>query len=77
MLYRYAAMLELDVSATADLSGFADYAQISDYAADALEWANASGIVNGRGEKRLAPQEGATRAETAAMFMRFSELTKA
>lgn len=77
MLYRYAAMLELDVSATADLSGFADYAQISDYAADALEWANASGIVNGRGEKRLAPQEGATRAETAAMFMRFAELTKA
>lgn len=74
MLYRYAKLMELDTSATADLSKFQDAAQVSDYATEAMQWANASGIITGRTGKVLAPQDGATRAETAAMLMRFCQM---
>ena len=74
MLYRYAKLMELDTSATADLSKFQDAAQVSDYATEAMQWANASGIITGRTGKLLAPQDGATRAETAAMLMRFCQM---
>ncbi|MDO5043315.1 MAG: S-layer homology domain-containing protein [Slackia sp.] len=70
---RYAQHLGLDTSARADLSGFADGAQASDYAAEALSWAVAEGVINGHadGSGRLDPRGGATRAETAAVVMRF------
>ena len=50
---------------------FADSDKVSPYAADALSWASASGLINGRPDGCLDPQGGATRAETAAMLMRF------
>lgn len=42
-----------------------------------MEWAVANGIVTGVGGGRLAPQGTATRAQVAAMLMRFCGLTKA
>lgn len=73
ILCRYAAYKGCDVSGRADLSGFTDAAQISDYAAETLAWANAAGLINGMGDKTLAPQSGATRAQVAAILMRFCE----
>ena len=71
ILYRYAAQKGEDTSARAELDKqFDDAASISSYAADAMSWAVASGILNGDG-KSLNPQDSATRAELAAMLVRY------
>ncbi len=73
ILYRYAQYKGYDVSAAADLSSFADAGQISSYAKTPLAWANAVGLVNGVGNHRIAPLHDATRAQVAAILMRFCE----
>ena len=76
ILWRYAQSKGYDVSASADLTGFLDYGQISEYALPALQWAVGAGVMSGRGDGILAPQGTATRAEAAAMLMRFAENVK-
>jgi len=71
MLYRYAAACGCDVSESADLSNFSDADKISAYAEKSLSWANAAGLISGKGNNTLAPADTATRAETAAIFMRY------
>ena len=68
MLYRYANVHE----AGGTLDAFADADTVSSYAVDAMRWAAANGIVNGS-HGRLNPQGNATRAQVAAMLMRFCE----
>jgi hypothetical protein len=61
---------------TADLSGFADAADISGYARTAMAWAVQAGIINGivsEGKTYADPRGTATRAQAAAIFMRFCE----
>ena len=71
MLYRYAGSPKAD----GKLDSFSDSASVSTYAADAMQWAVANGIVNGSNGK-LNPQNNATRAEVAAILMRFCEMSK-
>lgn len=68
MLYRYADVPE----AGGTLDAFADADTVSSYAVDAMRWAAANGIVNGS-HGRLNPHGNATRAQVAAMLMRFCE----
>lgn len=68
MLYRYADVPE----ASGTLDAFADADTVSAYAVDAMRWAAANGIVNGS-HGRLNPHGNATRAQVAAMLMRFCE----
>lgn len=79
ILYRYAQMKGYDVTEKADLTGYADSTAISGYAVEAMQWANANGIVNGMTATTLAPQGTATRAQVATMLMNFCEnvVTKA
>lgn len=79
ILYRYAQLKGYDVTEKADLTGYTDSESISDYAVEAMQWANANGIVNGMTETTLAPQGTATRAQVATMLMNFCEnvVTKA
>ncbi len=79
ILYRYAQMKGYDVTEKADLTGYADSAAISGYAVEAMQWANANGIVNGMTATTLVPQGTATRAQVATMLMNFCEnvVTKA
>ncbi len=72
ILYRYAQKLGLDTSARADLSGFPDGGKVSAYAKDAIRWAVAEGLINGS-DGKLLPQGNATRAQVAAILMRFIE----
>ena len=74
MLYRYAQQRGMDVSSTDGLDAFADAASVSDYAAEAMSWAVSNGIITGKPNQILDPQAGATRAETAAMLMRFCQI---
>lgn len=63
----------MDVSGAADLAGYTDAERISAWAKDAMQWANAEGLILGRTETTLVPQGDATHAETAAILMRFME----
>ena len=71
ILYRYAAYQGYDVSQRADLSGFGDASSISGYAQEALSWAHAQGLVLGFEDGSLRPQGTASRAQIAAVLMRF------
>ncbi len=77
VLYRYAGQAGYACSARADLSGFPDVGGCSAYARNALSWANAAGLLAGEknsGTVRLNPKGYATRAQVAAVLMRFLEL---
>lgn len=58
---------------SADLSVFSDCGQVSGEAVNGVCWAVANGILQGT-DGQLSPQGGLTRAELAAMVMRFSSL---
>ena len=50
---------------------FADESAISDYAAQAVDWARASGVVSGAEGDRFLPQNNATRAQVAAILRNY------
>jgi hypothetical protein len=69
MLYRYAGSPE----ASGDLSAFSDADKVDGYATLAMQWAVGKGLINGMGDGTLAPRDTATRAQVAAILMRFCE----
>ena len=69
MLYRYAG----SPAVSASLTGYADAASVSDWARDGMNWAVAQGILTGKTGSVLDPQGTASRAEVAAMLMRFAQ----
>ena len=75
ILYRYAVYKGYDVSIGEDTNilSYADFADLSEYAIPAMQWACGAGIVTGTSESTLSPQGSATRAQVAAMLMRFCE----
>ena len=70
MLWRYAG----SPTYTADLSGYVDTADISSWAQQAMCWAVATGVIEGDENAALTPKASTTRAQAAAMLMRFIEL---
>ena len=76
ILYRYAQYKKYDVSGANSLDGYTDVQSVSSYAVPALQWANAAGVVTGKSGSKLDPKGYATRAEVAAMLMRFCENVK-
>lgn len=76
ILYRYAQYKKYDVSGAKSLDGYTDAQSVSSYAVPALQWANAAGVVTGKSGNKLDPKGNATRAEVAAMLMRFCENVK-
>ena len=73
ILYRYAQLKKYDVSKSAVLTKYSDAASVSAWASDAVKWANGEGLINGTTETTLAPRDTATRAQVAAILMRFAE----
>ena len=75
ILYRYTKqVLHFDVSQRANLTVFPDHGLVAAYAADAMAWANAAGLISGDSRKDgvyLDPQGNTTRAQAAAILMRF------
>ena len=74
MLYRYAGA---EAAKEDKLSAFPDAAKVSDWAKEALNWAVASGLINGvadaNGTANLEPQATASRAQIATILMRWLE----
>lgn len=73
LLCNFAAQQGVDTTARSDLSCFDDAATVSDWAQDAVSWAHAEGLLVGTSATMLAPQGEATRAQLAAMLVRFSD----
>ena len=72
-LMRYADYLGMDVSKRAEVA-FPDADEVSGWAREAMSWAVAEGIFKGNDATgELNPTDGATRAEVAAVVMRFVE----
>lgn len=73
MMYRYAQWAKDDTTALGSLSGFTDAASISSWAKDAMSWAVGQKLMDGMGNGTIAPRGTTTRAQTAAILMRFAE----
>ena len=69
MLYRYVGSPAVNGTLT-----FTDRANVSTWARNAMIWAVQNGILDGVGGNRLNPKGTTTRAQAAAIFMRFSKL---
>ena len=72
ILYRYAQFIGIDTVERGDISRFADAGEISAWANDAVRWAVGTGLIKGDGAG-LNPSGQASRAEVAAIMMRFIE----
>lgn len=75
ILYRCAQARGDDVSVGEDTNilSYSDAADVAGYAVSAMQWACGAGVITGISESALAPRGEATRAQTAAMLMRFCE----
>ena len=71
ILYRFASSQAFDLSSDNDLTQYEDKNEISGYAMAAMSWAVTHGIINGTSQTRISPSGKATRAQIAAMLMRF------
>ena len=73
VLYRCARERGDDVAKASDVSilSFEDSAEASEWAVPALQWACSTGVIAGTTESALSPKATATRAQIAAMIMRF------
>ena len=78
ILYRYAPYKKYDVSVGEDTNilSYDDAQSISSYAIPAIQWACGAGVVTGKSGSKLDSKGNATRAEVAAMLMRFCENVK-
>ncbi len=75
ILMRYAQYKGEDISSgdNFDISSFTDSSSISQYATSAIRYAVSKGYINGKGESLICPTDNITRAEAAALIMRFCE----
>lgn len=71
ILYRYARMRYYNDEAVSEAFEFSDMDEISDYALEAVKWANGAKLINGVSETSISPKTNATRAQVAAILMRF------
>ena len=72
ILFRYAKLIGINTNKRAELTAFSDRNSVTSYAVESLQWAVAEGLIYGS-EGKLLPQGKATRAQVAAILMRFIE----
>lgn len=77
MLYRYAEKTGADTSTLQNLSTFTDDDAVAAWSLTAMRWAVAKGVISGVPDgtrMKLAPQATASRAEAAAILMRYDQI---
>ena len=75
IMHRYAQVMEISLPVNEAKINFNDRAFISNYATSAVEAMQRAGIINGKLGNLFDPLSTTTRAETATLLHRFSELT--
>lgn len=73
VLNRYAGFKGIDVSAADSLAAYTDAGDVSDWALASLKWAVGEKLITGMTTTTLVPQGNATRAQVAAILMRYIE----
>ena len=76
ILYRFVNKYAFDASNKTSLESFPDCGSVSYYAKEAMRWAVGNGVIRGVKTDKveyLCPQNSATRAQVATIFMRFIE----
>ena len=63
----------MSVGEETNILSYADADQVSEWAISAFQWACGAGIIEGDDDASLSPQANTTRAEAAAILMRFIE----
>ena len=78
IMFRYAKYKGYDVSVgeSTNILSYTDAESISEYAITAMQYAVGSGLMKGKTEASINPQDNATRAEIAAILQRFIEANK-
>ena len=78
IMFRYAKYKGYDVSVgeSTNILSYTDAESISEYAISAMQYAVGSGLMKGKTETSINPQDNATRAEIAAILQRFLEANK-
>ncbi len=78
ILYRYAQYKGYNVSVGEDTNvlSYNDALDVSDWAMPAIQWACGTGPMQGDNQGNLLPGDSATRAQAAALIMRFIENVK-
>ena len=73
IMFRYANYKKYDVPAGEDTNilSYTDAESISEYAVPAIQYAVGTGLMNGKTNNTINPQDNATRAEIAAIMQRF------
>ena len=71
-LYRYAQSVG-KVSVSHDLSAYSDASAVAPYASQAMAWAVGAGVIQGTSASALSPESDVTRAQTAAILMRYAQ----
>ena len=76
ILYRYSKYPSVSTAMEIHntLKDFEDASEISEWAEEAVSWAVSNNIITGKTSNTLAPQDKATRAETAAILMHYLTL---
>ena len=76
LLFRYVEARGYDVSVgeNTNILSFTDAETISEYAIPAMQWACGTGLLQGNADGTLAPRATATRAQVAAIVMRYAEM---
>ena len=72
MLFRY-AQTKTNTFLFQKYSSYRDANQVSDWASKAMMWAMANDIISGTSSSTLSPKTAATRAQCAAILMRYCE----
>ena len=73
ILFRYHAYKGREADQGNDLGMFSDAKRVSAWATDAMQWAVAKQIVNGKGNGLLDPHGATTRAQAAQMLMNYQK----
>lgn len=71
VFYRYSEYKGYDTTATNTLSTYSDHKTIQKYAVNAMDWAVSVGLITGFPDGTIRPQAESTRAQLAAVLMRF------
>lgn len=71
ILYRYAEIIDRDISYRGNLNAFSDKTSVSSYATIPMTWAVSRSIITGMTETTLSPQTSATRAQVVVMLHRY------
>ncbi|MBQ9314252.1 MAG: S-layer homology domain-containing protein [Clostridia bacterium] len=75
ILYRYVKLQNKDLKVDEKASiEYVDKNEISEFAIEAIVWCTDNKIIEGRGNKEMAPKANTTRAEATTMMVRLAEM---